>query len=324
MSNNKNGSHKKGIMDIDLPDYVPSLPQDFTFRKTNMYQIPSFVNGISNNINTLNDSDNLYKLEKALGNILKNNAERVNAENDNAYSTKGSVISNKSIYINYHLTLNNEYFIKNLPDLVINPNSEDKYIDILNVVNRKKKQLANREHKKNKLKHNWQRNVFNNINSINGTGTFDIKLPDDKFSKESYDKMEKLKLKKINKFKENELAWQKMKADVYNRLKEEEHLLKQLEIEERRLKEMNELKERQLKEEMEREKEREQRQNQPKMVFKLLPAVKKENDEISNVKQEIKDDNKDKEEKEIIVESKKQEFWVTLKYTPKETTNPSI
>lgn len=301
MSSFNNTPHSKGIKDIALPDYVPSLPPNFTFQKTNLYQIPSFVNGISSSINTLNDSDNLYKLEETLKNVLKERYKSdavtdANGSDVPTTLTPSSIIPNKSIYLNYHLTPNNEYFLKNLPSLNPTSNNGNTGVDILSIIQKKKKQAANREIKHSKLKNNWKRNVFNNMNNISAAQSFDIKLANDKFTSESYLKMEKLKLKKINKFKENESTWQKMKLTIYTKLRDEEHLLKQLEVEERREKEMQQLKVRQQQEDTERE----HQHKQPKMVFKLLPSVKKE---------DVLED-----EPEAKKEAGKEEFWVSLKY----------
>ncbi|XBW38042.1 hypothetical protein QEN19_003627 [Hanseniaspora menglaensis] len=290
----------KSIKDVELPDYVPRLPPDFTFKKTNLYQIPSFVNGTSNNINTLNDSDNLFNLECKLEKVLQkaSQPENINHNETSLSSIKGSIIPNKSIYLNYHSTPNNEYFIRNLPNFDVSLFQKTGHKDILSILQRRNTQLLNKEAKQNKLRNNWKRNVFNNISSLAGNNAFDIKLADDKFSKENYKKMEKVKLKKINKFKENEFAWQKMKMEIYARLREEEHLLNQLEVEERRLREMNELKARQVYEELQREKEIQE--VQPKMVFKLSNSTKSVNEQSNS--------------NANVLEDQSNEYWVTLKY----------
>lgn len=301
MSGFNNRAYTKGIKDVSLPDYVPSLPPNFTFQKTNLYQIPSFVNGISSSINTLNDSDNLYNLEETLKKVLKERYKSSDPADDSHSDVlttlaHSSIIPNKSIYLSYHLTPNNEYFLQNLPNLSANAGSGSTKVDILSIVQKKKKQAVNRETKQGKLKNNWKRNVFNNMNNIAASHNFDIKLANDKFNRESYLKMEKLKLKKINKFKENESTWQEMKLNIYNKLREEDHLLKQLEVEERRQNEMQQLKMRQQQEDTERE----HQHKQPKMVFKLLPSVKQE-EALQNEPEQKKTDNKE-------------EFWVTLNY----------
>ncbi|KAL6951166.1 hypothetical protein ACO0OE_000393 [Hanseniaspora uvarum] len=267
------------ISKVDLPDFLPQLPEDFTYKKTNLFYLPSFSEDINDDIDVLKDSENLYKLEKVFFDAMKNQEGESSNDEKPVIKDNKSVIPNKAVYFTHHNTLNNEYFINNLPFLKANKNvNTTKDVDILRVVGNRQKMYKSIESKKSKRENNLKRNVFIHQLQSNNLGNFDIKLPENKFSKENYIKMDKLRTKKINKFKENELAWQQMKYDIFKRLEEEHRLRKELEMEEKRLKEMEELRRRQEQEAFSRpqyvesEDDNQNDQKQTKMVFKLSPV----------------------------------------------------
>lgn len=302
------------ITKIDLPEFLPQLPDDFTYRRTNVFYLPSFSQDINDDIDVLNDSENLYKLDKVFEDAARTQEDSSVVQQQP--KDNRSIISNKATYLTYHNTLNNDYFINNLPSLTVNKNlNTRKDVDILRVVEGRLKQRRSIESKEAKRENNMKRNVFTNQLQSSTTTNFDIKLPDNKFSHESYIKLDKLRAKKINKFKENEVAWQQMKYDIFKRLEQEYKLRKEMEMEEKRLREMEELKRRQDEEAtgmpqyLETE---EKREGETKMVFKLAPVEKPALKPIKLSFGGVPIRNPVKQEEETTVREK----WVTLRCSP--------
>lgn len=302
------------ISKIDLPEFLPQLPDDFTYKRTNVFYLPSFSQDINDNIDVLNDSENLYKLDK-----LFDDAKRVQQDSTAVQQPKDnrSIISNKATYLTYHNTLNNDYFINNLPSLTVNKNiNTRKDVDILRVVESRLKQRRSIESKETKRENNMKRNVFTNQLQTSTSTSFDIKLPDNKFSHESYIKLDRLRSKKINKFKENEVAWQQMKYDIFKRLEQEYRVRKEMEMEEKRLREMEELKRRQDEEAINTPQYVETKERKPeeetKMVFKLAPVEKPAIKPIKLSFGGVPIRNPVKQEEEPTFNEK----WVTLRCSP--------
>lgn len=295
------------ISQIDLPEFLPQLPDDFTYKRTNVFYLPSFSQDINDDIDVLKDSENLYLLDKVF-----EDAARVEQDPLGAQPSKDnrSIISNKATYLTYHNTLNNDYFINNLPPLEVNTNlNTRKDIDILRVVESRIKQRTSMESKEAKRENNMKRNVFTNQLLSSTTASFDIKLPDNKFSHESYIRLDKLRAKKINKFKENEVAWQQMKYDVFKRLEHEYRLRKEREMENKRMMEMAELKKRQDAMPQRLETEERSADRETKMVFKLAPVEKP-------ALKPIKLSFGGVPIKAPFEEATAREMWVTLKCAP--------
>lgn len=309
------------ISKIDLPDFLPQLPDDFTYKKTNVFYLPSFSQDINDDVDVLNDSENLYKLEKVFKDATSKQ-DSSSGQDEHAAKDNKSIISNKATYLTYHNTLNNDYFINNLPSLTVTKNlNTRKDIDILRVVESRIKQRKGIESKEIKRENNIKRNVFVNQLQSNNTTFFDIKLPDNKFSHENYIKMDKLRTKKINKFKENEVAWQQMKYDIFKRLELEYKLRKEMEMEEKRLKEMAELKRRQDEEAMSIPQHEEIEEKQTKMVFKLAPVEKPIEPALKPIKLSFGGIPIRYPVKQESDETLLKEKWVTLKCNPEYLKN---